>query len=415
MSWPRPIVRGATTSLCRRTILRKAFLAPWHPLVTQTWLYALADAQRHTQVAVHSTTLVINHHHTHVTPTSENLPDFTQRVHEDVSKGLNVLLLDQGFDRPRQIWDQRSTHQMRLLDAASQASDVLYGVLNCVAAGLVASPSEIPGWTFDFGLWKQGALVVERPPIYFGKKRPRQLALHFEPPPELYGAFGGDIDRLIHHMRSLQRTAIGAIRRERRGKPVLGATRLRSIHAYNEPASPNELDGYTPSFKVGAAGLTGRQVRARAHAERRRFRSAHACARHDHRHGKPTTFPYGTYKMRVEHNAPVGDPAHDALYLAPGKTLADVKTDLASKKVELDLSRSVVSAVRSAFKDEAEEVVRAEGIELTGSVADDEPIRRAPCTTKRGSGFEPGPAPRRLVTLRDLPTIRRPTGTDPPT
>jgi hypothetical protein len=28
-------VSGATTSLVRRTTLRKAFLAPWHPLVNQ--------------------------------------------------------------------------------------------------------------------------------------------------------------------------------------------------------------------------------------------------------------------------------------------------------------------------------------------------------------------------------------------
>jgi hypothetical protein len=66
MSPPRIVVAGATTALTRRTTLRKAFLAPWHPMVADCWLYSLADAQRETGVAVHFSGLFITHHHTDV-------------------------------------------------------------------------------------------------------------------------------------------------------------------------------------------------------------------------------------------------------------------------------------------------------------------------------------------------------------
>ncbi len=64
---PRIVVRGATLAITRRTTLRKAFLAPWHPLVEQCWLYVLADAQRATNIAVHYGVRVVNHHHLSVT------------------------------------------------------------------------------------------------------------------------------------------------------------------------------------------------------------------------------------------------------------------------------------------------------------------------------------------------------------
>jgi hypothetical protein len=42
-------------------------LAPWHPLVERIWWYTLAWAQHRTGLAVHQSTLVMNHHHTEVT------------------------------------------------------------------------------------------------------------------------------------------------------------------------------------------------------------------------------------------------------------------------------------------------------------------------------------------------------------
>ena len=103
---PRIVVPGATVAISRRTTLRKAFLAPWHPLVSQVWLYSLADAQRNTGVAVHHGVTAITHHHLIVTAEAANLPEFTWRVHHDTSCALNTLLARERYDAPRELFDE---------------------------------------------------------------------------------------------------------------------------------------------------------------------------------------------------------------------------------------------------------------------------------------------------------------------
>ena len=44
-----------------------------------------ADAQRETDVEVHFSGLVVTHHHTDVTPTRNNLPEFNRLFHRDPS------------------------------------------------------------------------------------------------------------------------------------------------------------------------------------------------------------------------------------------------------------------------------------------------------------------------------------------
>jgi hypothetical protein len=58
-------------------------------MVAHVWLYALADAQRHTDVAIHHGCLVLNHQHLTVTPSHDNLPEFVRRVH-DCARGRGL-------------------------------------------------------------------------------------------------------------------------------------------------------------------------------------------------------------------------------------------------------------------------------------------------------------------------------------
>ncbi len=157
MTAPRIVVPGATIAITRRTTLRKSFLAPWHPMVDQLWLYSLADAQRVYDVDVHQSVKVINHHHTSVTPARANLPEFTQRVHRDFSCALHTLLCEERYDAPREVFDDRPTHMMRLMDAEAQAGHLLYEQLNPVAAGLVQQVEDMPQLAVDFRLWRAGA------------------------------------------------------------------------------------------------------------------------------------------------------------------------------------------------------------------------------------------------------------------
>jgi hypothetical protein len=97
-------------ALTRRTTMRKAFLAPWHPLVENIRLWFLAAAQVKTGVAIHASHDVVTYHHTRVTTSDDNLPDFLRILHGETSKALNTLLGHEGYDAPGEIFDDRQTH-----------------------------------------------------------------------------------------------------------------------------------------------------------------------------------------------------------------------------------------------------------------------------------------------------------------
>jgi len=364
---PRIIVPGATIALTRRCTLRKAFLAPWHPLVSKVWLYAMADAQRHTGVAIHHAISVISHHHGVFTPSRDNFPDFVRRFHRDTSCALNTLLARERYDQPREVFDDRSTHYMRLLDAPAQASALSYHDVNCVAAGLVARPDHMPGSVLDFELWSKGYIDVERPPIYFNddqELRPQCIRMTVTPPPLLYEAFGGEMDRLRYHMRRMSEDAARTLRAARTREP-LGARGVQRLHPWSEPRTLREPGGQrVPTFRIGARGILGWDAHVAAAVETREYRAEHELARVARKAGNHAArFPFGTYAMRVHHGAPVEiSPKSTALVTAPGPTLRDVQAQLAAQRELADRSQAqdvqqrsiqLLEEVRAALTDEA--------------------------------------------------------------
>jgi len=192
--------------------MRKAFLAPWHPLVEHIRLWFLAKAQVETGVAIHAVHDVITHHHTRVTPSEDNLPRFTRLVHGETSKALNALLAHERYDAPGEIFDDRQTHYMRLLDAEAMASQHVYEHLNTVAAGLVSRPEHMPGLKLSHDRWRSGVVVVPRPPIYVDPRtNPSELPLYLTPDPELYWAFDGDLGALLQRLDRLVAHGLGRI------------------------------------------------------------------------------------------------------------------------------------------------------------------------------------------------------------
>jgi putative transposase len=414
-------------ALTRRTNFRKAMLAPWHPLVEQIWLYTLAWAQHRTDVAIHQSTLVLNHHHTEVTASKANLPDFKRILHGEVSKALNTLLASERYDQPRQLWDDRRTHAMRLIDAEAQAAHMVYSHVNCVAAGLVRTPSDMPCWTFDFGLWKTGVIWIKRPDVYFDPlTHPEYLPLRFTPSPLLYRAFNGDLDGLVHHMRKLSDDAVSRLREARKGRPVIGARRLQRIHPWNEPRTLRESGGeVVPTFKIGARCMTARTMQINACIETKLFRSEHRDASVRRRGGEDVLFPNGTYWMRVQHGVRVADVIPGAIVNAPGPTLDEVKAELAERGKEPKSDhRGLLERVRAAFKDEASDMAELDEMvvdEITKSAGapsavDDDTPRSGTAVRHRFGRDDTVTGASRVVVLRDHRRGRPPrsTSTAPP-
>lgn len=427
---PRIVVPGATTAITRRTTLRKAFLGPWHPLVSDCWLYALADAQRHTDVAVHHSTLVVSHHHTSVTPAHANLPEFTRRFHRDLSCALHALLCQHRYDAPRELFDDRQAHMMRLLDPAAQAGHLVYERLNPVAAGLVRHPDDMPGCVLDFRRWKTGYVEVERPPVYFDSTRPDRLRLYLTPPPLLYQVFEEDLSRLVYHLERLTdhgARALGASRR----RPPMGVKALRRLHPWSEPRTMREPGGRrVPSFKVGARGSDAMQERIAAAREVRAFRQRHAEARVARRKGDTmTSFPFGTYAMCAYHGAPV-DPAPppEARVARPGPVLVDLRDHepVAGHADAVD-TRKLTDTVREAVRLASAEIVAESELDFTEAApvqhaVDPEgrsmPNRRSPAVVRHRFDRRADAGPSRLITLRDRRRGRPPStprsAADPP-
>jgi len=436
---PRVIVRGATTALTRRTNLRKAFLAPWHQDVGDIYLYALADAQRHTGVAIHQAVPVISHHHMIVTPSSDNLPSFTKRAHEDISCGLNVLLAHHRYDAPGEIFDGRGTHHQRLVDAPSQAWRLTYDGINCVTAGLVDRPEHMPGALISIDMWLQGYIDVLRPKLYFEQdddKRPPVIRMSVTPPPWLYAAFGGDMQRLVRYLRKLQDEGARAVRAART-RPALGARRVQQLHPWSEPMTLRSGAGRpVPSFSVGARGTVGIELSVAAATETREFRREHREVRLEHKDGnRERAFPFGTYAQRVVYGAAVQpSPKPGALLCLPGPLLSEVQEQLQAAR-EAGTGPSAVAvqqhtfeladAVRQVFQDDAAELCEedhldfnkapavvgdsAAGVDAAESAPDDKGERAAATTRHRFDkrarsqpSQQAGPqGARRLVILRD--------------
>lgn len=405
MTTPRLVVPGATTAVTRRTVLRKAFLAPWHPLVESCWLYALADAQRHTDVAVHHSVLVVSHHHTTVTPSADNLPEFLRRFHRDLSCALHTLLCAERYDAPRELFDDRPSHLMRLMDAPAQASHLVYERLNPPAAGLVDRPEHMPQRSLGFDLWKGGGFIeVDRPPVYFSDDRPKRLRLRLTPPPLLYEAFGGDLERLAYHMQRLTEHGLRALRGARRRSPM-GAKALRRLHPWSEPRTLRETGGSpVPTFRFGARGMGARHQRIEGAREVHAFRHAHRATHLARRGGDlEAFFPFGTYAARVHHGAPTEpEPSPGARVALPGPRLEDVQAiTRRGRRPAFESPVALLEEVRGAFTDEAADIVADAELDL----AEAAPVRprrttSSPLPSKPEHPSDPAPTDRKPVVVR---------------
>ncbi|MDH5674630.1 MAG: hypothetical protein OEZ06_21055 [Myxococcales bacterium] len=308
-------------------------MAPWHEQVGECWLYSLADAQRRTQVAIHHAIRCVNHHHLNVTPGSNNLPKFIKLLHEDISCSVNTLMARERYDQPHELFDDRPTHMLQLRDGEAQALHLMYEFVNCVAAGLVDRPEQMPGFVFDFDLWLSGYIDVPKPKIYFGDSRPDVIRMKVTPPPLLYQAFGGDIERLVYHMQRMAREVVQKIVTARK-RPALGPEGVLALHPWSEPRTLRDSGGKrVPTFRIGTGGAVGREVRVQAAEEVHQFRSEHEEARLARKNGDfEREFPHGTYNMQVHHNAPIAEEHPGAFLTKSGPTLDEVKAELQAQR-----------------------------------------------------------------------------------
>ncbi|MCU0673723.1 MAG: hypothetical protein MUE69_13105 [Myxococcota bacterium] len=337
MVHPRLITENACVAITRRTSFRKAFLAPWAGSsrdvvsgalsrtsrsprwdeVGQIFAYAAAVAQRATKIDWHQLVLNVTHHHSQATPRDRELAEATRILHRTTSCGLNGLLRERGFDAPGSVFDKRQTHWTTLVDFEAVTLRTIYDDVNCVAAGWVAHPLDVPlGHHLGFDLWKAGGIVVPKPEndAFSSKKLPKELELRLTPPIALVRQFDGDLDAIVAGLSELRDFRLTQLAKERLG-PVRGVKKMRGVHPWDEPDTDEEVTGRTiPSFVVGRDDERGAAVRKQCTQEMYGHRHAHAARIVRWKAGDRTSaFPAGTLRGHTFLGMPLDVPAFGAI------------------------------------------------------------------------------------------------------
>jgi hypothetical protein len=383
---PRLITENACVALTRRTSFRKAFVAPWAgssrdavsgaaalrrgassscwDQVGQIFAYAAALAQRATKIDWHQLVLNVNHHHSQATPRDRELAEATRILHRTTSLALNELLEERGLDAAGSVWDKRQTHWTTLVDVEAVLSRTIYDDVNCVAAGWVEHPLDVPlGHHLGFELWKAGGIAVRKPENgAFSKKMPKEIELRLTPPIALVRQFDGDLDAIVSELTALREAECARLAKARLG-PVRGVKEMREVHPWDEPDTDEERGGGLP-FSVRQRGHAGDLVRDRCAFETYAHRKVHAKRIVRWKAGDRTSaFPAGTLRGRTFLGMPLDVPADDAILGTPHPSREEVEAEIAEKRArraKSEEARRERARVREERRERAREWVEAE-------------------------------------------------------
>lgn len=175
MSFPRPVIPGATSMITRRCTQRQYLLAPSN-VVAEVFLYCLAVAAARTGVLVHALTVMSNHYHLIATDPDGRLPEFYSWLHEFVAKALNAH-----YGRWENFWASEPTSCVRLVNPEDVLDKIVYTLTNPVSAGLVSSGDQWPG----LRLFTPGPRRIKRPAGFFRANGPLpdEVELNIVSPP----------------------------------------------------------------------------------------------------------------------------------------------------------------------------------------------------------------------------------------
>ena len=392
---PRLITENACVAITRRTSFRKAFLAPWAGSsrnvvsaaaadalkrtsnaprwdeVGQIFAYAAALAQRATKIDWHQLVLNVTHHHSQATPRDRELAEATRILHRTTACALNWLLRERGFDAPGSVFDKRQTHWMTLVDLEAVTLRTIYDDVNCVAAGWVRHPLDVPvGHHLGFDLWKAGGIAVPKPENdFFSDKLPKELELRLTPPIALVRQFDGDLDAIVAALTELRDMRLEALARERRS-PVRGVKKLRAVHPWDEPDTDKEVIGRPlRTFAVGRNDDEGVAVWKQCLQETYGHRSAHAERIVRWKAGdRRSAFPAGTLRGHTFLGMPLDVPELGAILGAPHPSREEVAAELAEKHAEratMEAAQRRRERAREKRRERARELAEHEDLERT--------------------------------------------------
>jgi len=294
MSLARRIVPGSTYLISRRTLDRMFLLRP-DDFIVRTFYYCLALAAAEYGILLHGFVCLSNHFHLVLTDPAGVLPLFMERLDGLMGRAVNAYR-----GRWEYCFSSGSYSAVRLESPDDVLDKVIYTLANPVLAGLVLRAADWKGASsvgWGFGESRE----FSRPVGHFFNPHgglPERVTLTLAPLPGFDDLPAGALDELVRERLSAREAEIQDAFRAA-GRAFLGMERVMHFDPEDRPRTHEPRRGLNPRVAGKDTAVRVEGIRAWSgflaeyRASWRRWR--------DGDHG--VVFPYGTWLMRVRHQA----------------------------------------------------------------------------------------------------------------
>ncbi len=304
MSQPHEYRPGTYYEVVRRCTDRAHKLAPkeaghgkYTSSVKQLYQYATACFAALFGIEILAVCLMSNHMHEIVFDRYGLIAKFLQRRNAMFANMIKVR-----YGLSGSVFEKCDGKYNRLEGARAVAEKIAYVLANPVAAGLVASREEWPGFVSSVADLSGSAVLIARPLEYVSKKKkrnPANVTFAMGAPAEVRALFC-DLSTMTAVVSAELVQRIRSARRRHAGR-FAGRSRVLATSPYSRATSREPFGGRVPRFTTAGDLAAAKRIIA----EMRAFREAHRRAFEASRGGKRrVTFPAGTGKMHFTYGYP---------------------------------------------------------------------------------------------------------------
>lgn len=293
MSVARPVYPNTSLMITKRVRDRRFLLRPC-PQTNAIIRYITAVTSRRYGIRLHSLMAMSNHWHVTLTDPAGRVCDFTRDCHSTIARALNAE-----FGDSESLWSSQQTSHVTCVEPTDVVDKIVYSMANPVKAGLVAHGKNWPGVRMA---WPAKPMQVPRTGKFFrnanSDKWPETAVLEWARPPRFEDL---DDEQLAMMIGQAVQKREEELRKEARdnGTPFLGRREVLRQSRYSKPTSREEHGTISPRV-----ACKNKWLRIERLKRNRDWLEAYRSALKKWRKGDRTVeFPYGTYKMRVLHDA----------------------------------------------------------------------------------------------------------------
>lgn len=291
MTLPRPVYRGDTVHIQRRTRDGRFFLVP-RPETIALVRYAYALAAERYNLTIHALCIMSTHLHVIVTDHEAKHPRFTEFAHRTIALGLKAMYGIEGA-----VWDEAGVSVQRLIGRTAIVEALSYLRMNPVAAACVPLDRMYPAvfGVDDRAPLERSTTTITRPSCFrMDSAYPSSADFSLEPPATVLEELGEEgaaraiVDAVQRHREEARKE-----NRQRR-RQYLGMKRVLSTDVWTRAGALKRAE-LKPRFK----GVVREAIR-KGLIEYQQFLELYFRALDEFKGGnRDVIFPLGTYQMRI--------------------------------------------------------------------------------------------------------------------